>query len=124
MQLVQISQRSLKQDRVPEKDAPVFELELEENQEIIAAKFWDNSFVRPERKTVDHRAELWIATRLSYAPDRDHWIRLFNRLEAAVKHHKNATGTFATDADEALYKATDRILSDAARGAPHGGGES
>ncbi len=46
--------------------------------------------------------------------ERDRWIRLFNRLEAAVSHHKRATGEFATDADEALYAARDRILRDAA----------
>lgn len=46
--------------------------------------------------------------------ERDHWIRLFNRVEAAISHHKKATATFATDADEALYAARDRILRDAA----------
>lgn len=47
--------------------------------------------------------------------ERDHWIRLFNRLEATVSHHKSATGEFATDADEALCAARDRILKDAAK---------
>jgi hypothetical protein len=48
--------------------------------------------------------------------ERDHWIRLFNRLEAAVSHHKRATGGFTTDADDALYAARDRILRAAAKG--------
>lgn len=48
------------------------------------------------------------------ADERDAWIRLFNRLEAAIQHHKHATAGFATDADESLYAATDRIVSDAA----------
>jgi hypothetical protein len=46
--------------------------------------------------------------------ERDHWIRLFNRLEAAVTHHKRAQGDLPTDADEALYVARDKILRDAA----------
>lgn len=46
--------------------------------------------------------------------ERDHWIRLFNRLEAAISHHKNATAAFPQTADEALYKARDKILADAA----------
>lgn len=45
--------------------------------------------------------------------ERDRWIRLFNRLDAAVTHHKHATGAFATDADETLYAARERILRDA-----------
>lgn len=46
--------------------------------------------------------------------DRDRWIRLFNRLEAAVTHHKRDTAQFTTDADERLYAARERILRDAA----------
>lgn len=49
------------------------------------------------------------------ADERDAWIRLFNRLEAAIQHHKHATAGFATDADESLYAATDRIVNDAAK---------
>lgn len=45
--------------------------------------------------------------------ERDDWIRLFNRLEAAVSHHKRATVAFTTDADDAPYAARDRILRDA-----------
>lgn len=48
--------------------------------------------------------------------DRDRWVRLFNRLEAAVSHHKRDTAGFATDADERLYAARERILRDAATG--------
>jgi hypothetical protein len=45
------------------------------------------------------------------------WIRLFNRLDAAVSHHQAATGQLRTDADDALYAARDRIVHDAHRGA-------
>jgi hypothetical protein len=46
--------------------------------------------------------------------ERDRWIRLFNRLEAAVTHHKRDTAGFASNADDSLYAARDRILRDAA----------
>jgi hypothetical protein len=42
----------------------------------------------------------------------DQAIRAFNRLEAAVTHHKNAHGSFAESADEQLWKVRDKILSD------------
>lgn len=45
--------------------------------------------------------------------DRDHWIRAFNRLEAAISHHKKAD-RFQDDNDLALYAARDRVLRDAA----------
>lgn len=51
--------------------------------------------------------------------DLDRIRRLFNRLEAAVSHHKRANaGMLGTtiEADEALYKARDKILSDYAEG--------
>jgi hypothetical protein len=44
--------------------------------------------------------------------DRDRWIRLFNRLEAAISHHKR-DNKFVDEADEALYHARDKILKDA-----------
>lgn len=49
---------------------------------------------------------------------RDHWIRLFNRLDAAVNHHKrdaeaNASSVGVEGWDSALYAAQDRILRDA-----------
>lgn len=46
------------------------------------------------------------------------WKRLFNRLEAAIGHHKRAgEERFFVDAhDEALYAARDRVLRDAAEG--------
>lgn len=47
--------------------------------------------------------------------DRDHWIRLFNRLDAAINHHKRDTAQFATDADERLWAARDRIVREAAK---------
>lgn len=45
--------------------------------------------------------------------ERDHWIRLFNRLEGAVAHHKTATSAFREVHDEALYAAHERVLRDA-----------
>lgn len=52
--------------------------------------------------------------------DRDRWIRLFNRLQGAVSHHRNAD-RFKDDHDEALYKAMDAVLRDAG---PTEGGKS
>ncbi len=50
-----------------------------------------------------------------YRDERDRWIRLFNRLEAAVSHHKKDKSTvFVDEVDEALYAARDHILRDAA----------
>lgn len=47
------------------------------------------------------------------AVERDAIRRLFNRLEAAVTHHHNATeGGFRDDHDTALYKARDKVLAD------------
>lgn len=55
--------------------------------------------------------------------DRDRWIRLFNRLQGAVSHHRNARVkeaarglTIVDEIDEALYAAMDRVLRDAAKG--------
>lgn len=48
---------------------------------------------------------------------RDKWVRLFNRLQGAVQHHKNAhdSGDYFPDVpDEALWKAMERILAEAA----------
>ena len=50
--------------------------------------------------------------------ERDHWIRLFNRLEGAVAHHRK-TNEFVETYDEALYAAHDRILKAAAKGVTH-----
>lgn len=52
----------------------------------------------------------------SVGDQRDHWIRLFNRLDAAINHHKRdvEAGGLADDPDERLWKARDRILRDAA----------
>ncbi len=46
--------------------------------------------------------------------ERDRYIRLFNRLEAAISHHEKAD-RFQDDNDLALYAARDKILKDAAR---------
>lgn len=51
--------------------------------------------------------------------ERDRWIRLFNRLENAITHHqRDATETpydvkHVEPYDEALWKARDRLLSEA-----------
>lgn len=45
--------------------------------------------------------------------DRDRYVRLFNRLDAAISHHK-AAERFPDDHDEALWAARDRILRAAA----------
>lgn len=48
--------------------------------------------------------------------ERDRWIRLFNRLDAAVSRHRTAKEAgFADDADDALAAAHDRILKAAAK---------
>lgn len=43
-------------------------------------------------------------------------VRLFNRLDAAISHHKRDTQAFTSDADERLYVARERIISDWAQG--------
>lgn len=60
-----------------------------------------------------------IETVESVRDERDRMIRLWNRLEAAVSHHKKAHDrgdAFAEDADVALWNARDRILHDYAEG--------
>lgn len=54
--------------------------------------------------------------------ERDHWKRLFNRLEGAIAHHyKGKTGEvgfqkfFNDEVDDSLHAAWRRILKDAAR---------
>lgn len=53
---------------------------------------------------------------LEAVAERDRMRRLFNRLEAAVSHHKRAQDGFADDYDVALYDARDKILRDYAEG--------
>lgn len=45
--------------------------------------------------------------------ERDRWRRLFNRLDAAITHHKAATEPFGSNADESLWAARDRVVRDA-----------
>lgn len=47
------------------------------------------------------------------ASDEMKWVRVLNRLDAAINHHQNAKG-FAEDRDLALWAARDRIMADAA----------
>lgn len=49
--------------------------------------------------------------------ERDHWIRLFNRMEAAIAHHERSP-RFKDSHDDALYHARDRIVADAAKPMP------
>jgi hypothetical protein len=50
--------------------------------------------------------------------ERDAWIRLFNRLEGAVTHHRKAydmdQAALPESPDEALWAAHDRVVRDAA----------
>jgi hypothetical protein len=51
--------------------------------------------------------------------ERDHWIRLFNRLEASITHHRKGKlfGFDTSDeVDEALWHARDQVLKDAHKG--------
>ena len=70
-------------------------------------------------EALERSAEREKGTR-QFAADvsRDHsrWVRLFNRLDAALSRHRTAKqeGAFCDDADEALHAAHDRILKDAA----------
>lgn len=48
--------------------------------------------------------------------ERDHWRRLFNRLDAAISHHARDGKALANEMDEELYAARDRIVRDAAEG--------
>jgi predicted HAD superfamily Cof-like phosphohydrolase len=48
------------------------------------------------------------------ASERDRWIRLFNRLDAAISHHER-DDRFRDDHDEALYAARRRVLKDAGK---------
>lgn len=61
--LVQITRRVLKHDRVPFGDDPVFETYLMPHQEIIGSASYFTAGA-PERKTNDHRLSIWIATRM------------------------------------------------------------
>jgi hypothetical protein len=47
--------------------------------------------------------------------DRDRWVKAFNRLDAAITHHRRDTlgGVDTSDeADEALWAARDKIIRD------------
>lgn len=47
---------------------------------------------------------------------RDHWMRMFNRLDAAITHHKRdcEANDVPDTHDEALWAARDRVLRDSA----------
>ena len=88
------------------------------HEEVLAWK-------RTRDEAVAERDDLWdklgdtmaLANTLEAERDeareqRDHWIRLFNRLEAAISHHKRDSG-FADANDESLWYARDRILKEA-----------
>lgn len=55
-----------------------------------------------------------IGDRERLVAERDGWVRLFNRLEAAVAHHEKDKGdNWVDEVDDALYAARDRIVKDA-----------
>lgn len=75
--------------------------------------------LRAERDTNEMRATMAEEVAADLQAQRDHWIRLFNRLDAAVNHHniKRCSGHegFGPDEnDDALYAAQQRILRAAA----------
>ena len=59
------------------------------------------------------RQTLPIDTRVREELDR--YRRYFNRLDAAISRHRQS-GLFATEADDALHTAHDKILQDAHNG--------
>jgi len=61
-----------------------------------------------------NRDELKPST--SGVADRDHWIGLFNRLDAAVARHRRKDSAWADEFDEALHTAHDKVLKAASRG--------
>lgn len=63
--------------------------------------------------TFDPEEAIRVALLVAERADRDRWIRYFNRIEAAINHHRRDTEGFATDADERLWRARDRIVRDA-----------
>lgn len=63
----------------------------------------------------DDRYNYWKDRLERVTRQRDMWHRLFNRLDAAITHHFNATfNGFTETHDEALYAARKRIYADAA----------
>lgn len=56
----------------------------------------------------------WVQRLDAVTAQRDHWIRLFNRLESAVSHHQRDC-QFADLEDESLWAARARIMREAAR---------
>lgn len=59
--LVQIARHTVRCDRVPIGADPVFELDLGPHQSIVS--FWTHVVSRPQRKTEDHVAVVWVTTR-------------------------------------------------------------
>lgn len=60
-----------------------------------------------EFKTYDERGD-----DPRWRDERDHWKRMFNRLDAAITHHKRDAEKYDVPEihDEALWAARDRIL--------------
>ena len=74
--------------------------ELAESNELL------HSYVQDNERGTDRIIDLEGA--------RDHWIRLFNRLEAAVARHKERSGGFEP-ADDELYAAHAKVLKASAK---------
>jgi hypothetical protein len=71
------------------------------------------SFAQDPRATIRLSEEQRKA--LAATTERDRWIRLFNRLDAAITHHQKAkSDMFMDEVDEALYAARAKVLRDAA----------
>jgi hypothetical protein len=63
MDLVQVTRRRGRVDRVPAGQMPVVELYLEPNQTVVSIEFSDGNGATRDRKTVDWHWQAYIATR-------------------------------------------------------------
>lgn len=62
-QLVQISLMHVGLERRPRGERPVFETRLRSNQQVVGFyNYWTTDV--ESRETVDHHANIWVATRL------------------------------------------------------------
>ncbi|MEH3055465.1 MAG: hypothetical protein PGN13_16210 [Patulibacter minatonensis] len=62
MGLCQITTRTLRADRIDRGERPVFEIHLEDHQDVIAITI--ASIDQPHRETIDHVANVTVLTRL------------------------------------------------------------
>jgi hypothetical protein len=64
MALIQIARRTGEVKRVPPREAPVVELDLDDNQTIVGWECHPVTMFHSDRKTVDWYWSAWVATRL------------------------------------------------------------